>query len=104
MGILGVMSYFEQEGSGDMIDQEVWAALDWTFLNQWSLSAADKAWFYGPKNIPASFAATVTTGSSRSQVFTSSGQLTPGFTTDLLNILTAHRTRANVRAWWRLSW
>jgi RHS repeat-associated protein len=88
MGILGVMSYFEQEGGGDMIDQEVWAALDWTFLNQWSLSAADKAWFYGPKNIPASFAATVTTGSSRSQVFTSSGQLTPGFTTDLLNILT----------------
>ena len=87
-GILGVMSYFEQEGSGSSADQQVWAALDWTFLNRWNLSASDKAWFYGPNNIPSSFAASVTTGSARSQVFTSSGQLTAGFTTDLLNILT----------------
>jgi RHS repeat-associated protein len=87
-GLLGLMSFFEQEGSGSAADQKVWAALDWTFLNQWSLSPADKAWFYGPNNIPTSFAATVTTGAGRSQVFTSSGQLQAGFTTQLLNILT----------------
>ncbi|MBZ5586752.1 MAG: RHS repeat-associated core domain-containing protein, partial [Acidobacteriia bacterium] len=87
-GILGVMSYFEQKGSGTSGDQSVWAALDWTFLNRWDLSASDKAWFYGPSNIPTSLAASVTTGNSRSQVFTSSGQLQAGFTTQLMNILT----------------
>jgi hypothetical protein len=87
-GTLGMMSFFEQEGSGTTQDQSVWAALDWTFLNRWDLSSANKAWFYGPTNIPASFWATVTTGPTRSQVFTSSGQLTAGFTTQLLSILT----------------
>jgi RHS repeat-associated protein len=87
-GILGVMNYFEQQGSGSQADQQVWAALDWTFLDRWNLSASDKAWFYGPNNIPATFAATVTTGNTRSQVFTSSGQLTAANTTTLLNILT----------------
>jgi RHS repeat-associated protein len=87
-GILGVMSYFEQKGSGTSGDQSIWAALDWTFLNRWDLSASDKAWFYGPSNIPTSFAASVTTGNSRSQVFTSGGQLQAGFTTQLMNILT----------------
>jgi len=87
-GILGVMSYFEQEGSGTSADQQVWAALDWTFLNRWNLSSSDKAWFYGPNNIPSSFAASVTTGRTRSQVFTSNGQLATGFATDLLNVLT----------------
>jgi RHS repeat-associated protein len=86
-GILGMMSYFEQEGRGSSADQNVWAALDWTFLNRWNLSASDKAWFYGPNNIPTSFAASVTTGNSRSQVFTSSGQLAPGFTAQLFNTL-----------------
>jgi hypothetical protein len=70
------MSYFEQEGSGSAADQKVWADLDWTFLNQWNLSASDKAWFYGPNNIPATLAATVTTGVGRSQVFAPTGQLT----------------------------
>jgi hypothetical protein len=87
-GILGLMNYFEQQGSGSKADQQVWAALDWVFLDRWSLSASDKAWFYGPRNIPTSFAATVTMGNTRSQVFTSSGQLTAGNTTTLLNILT----------------
>ena len=48
-GILGIMSFFEQQGSGSTSDQNVWGALDWTFLNQWGLSASNKAWFYGPK-------------------------------------------------------
>lgn len=74
-GILGMMSYFEQQGSGSSSDEKVWAALDWTFINRWNLSASDKAWFYGPNNIPTSFAASITTGNARSQVFTSSGQL-----------------------------
>jgi RHS repeat-associated protein len=87
-GILGVMSFFEQEGSGSGADAQVWAALDWTFINQYRLSPSDKAWFYGPHNIPGSFAATVTTGPARSQVFTNGGQLTSGFTAQLLNILT----------------
>lgn len=87
-GILGLMNYFEQQGSGSKADQQVWAALDWVFLDRWNLSASDKAWFYGPRNIPTSFAATVTMGNTRSQVFTSSGQLTAGNTTTLLNILT----------------
>lgn len=87
-GILRVMNYFEQQGSGSNADQQVWAALDWVFLDRWNLSASDKAWFYGPRNIPTSFAAAVTTGNTRSQVFTSSGQLTAANTTTLLNILT----------------
>ena len=87
-GILGLMNYFEQQGSGSNADQQVWAALDWVFLDRWSLSASDKAWFYGRQNIPTSFAATVTMGNTRSQVFTSSGQLTAANTTTLLNILT----------------
>jgi RHS repeat-associated protein len=88
IGILGMMSYFEQEGSGTSSDQLLWAALDWTFVNQWNMSPADKALFYGPSHIPSSFAATVTTGAARSQVFTYTGQLTPGFTAQLLSILT----------------
>ncbi len=87
-GILGVMSYFEEEGSGSSADERVWAALDWTFVNRWDLSAKDKAWFYGRNNTPTSFAASVTTGNARSQVFTSSGQLQSGFTAQLMNILT----------------
>ena len=62
--------------------------LDWTFLNRWDLSASDKTWFYGRDNIPTSFAAAVTTGHTRSQVFTSAGELTEGFTTQLMGILT----------------
>jgi hypothetical protein len=88
-GILGMMSFFEEQGSGSAADEQLWAALDWTFLNRWSLSNAQKVQFYGSAaNVPQTFAATVTTGSTRSQVFTSSGQLTAGFTTQLLNILT----------------
>jgi len=87
-GILAIMSYFEQEGSGSTADQHVWAALDWTFVNRWNLSASAKAWFYGRGNAPTSFEATVTTGPTRSQVFTSSGQLTAGFAAQLLGILT----------------
>jgi len=87
-GVLGMMSYFEQEGSGSSADQKVWAALDWTFENQWNLSASDKNWFYGPGNAPSSLIATITTGSGRSQVFTSTGQLTANFNTQLLNTLT----------------
>jgi RHS repeat-associated protein len=33
-GILTMMSYFEQQGSGSSADKAVWAALDWTFLNR----------------------------------------------------------------------
>jgi RHS repeat-associated protein len=87
-GVLGMMSFFEQEGSGTSSDQKVWAALDWTFENRWNLSASDKNWFYGPGNAPTTFIGTVTTGPTRSQVFTSTGQLTAGFNTQLLNILT----------------
>jgi RHS repeat-associated protein len=87
-GVLGMMSYFEQEGSGSSADQKVWAALDWTFENQWNLSTSDKNWFYGPGNAPSSLIATITTGSGRSQVFTSTGQLTTNFNTQLLNTLT----------------
>jgi RHS repeat-associated protein len=87
-GVLGMMSYFEQQGSGTTADQNVWAALDWTFENRWNLSASDKNWFYGPGNAPTTFIGTVTTGPTRSQVFTSTGQLTAGFNTQLLNILT----------------
>ena len=96
-GILGVMSYFEQQGSGSSSDEKVWAALDWTFINRWNLSSSDKAWFYGPGKAPTSFAATVTTGPTRSQVFTSDGQLTAGFTTQLLKSSLARRIRSNAR-------
>lgn len=102
-GILGIMNYFEEKGSGPggaatAADQQVWAALDWTFLNRWDLSPSDKAWFYGPRNIPSSFAASVTTGNTRSQVFTSSGQLTAGFTTQLFNILNGSPNSASCDA------
>jgi hypothetical protein len=85
---LGLMSFFGQQGSGSSADTKLWAALDWTFLNRWDLSAKDKAWFYGPNQMPTTFAATATTGHSRSQVFTSQGNLQAGFATDLLDILT----------------
>ena len=85
--ILGLMNFFGEQGSGTAGDQSLWAALDWTFLNRWNLSASDKAWFYGPSNIPTTFGASVTTGFTRSQVFTSSGQLTAGFTQQLFKIL-----------------
>ena len=51
-GILGIMSFFEEEGSGSTADQNLWAALDWTFIDQYQLSTADKKWFFGPNNIP----------------------------------------------------
>jgi len=88
-GILGVMNYFEQQGSGTTADQNVWAALDWVFLDRWGLSASNKVWFYGSAaNVPSSFAATVTTGNTRSQVFTGGGLLTTANITTLLKILT----------------
>ena len=87
-GILGMMNYFEQDGSGTASDQAVWAAMDWTFLNQWDLSPSDKVWFYGPNSIPETFQQTVTMGQARSQVFTPSGDLKAGFTSELLDILT----------------
>jgi hypothetical protein len=83
-GILGIMSFFEEEGSGSTADQNLWAALDWTFIDQYQLSTADKKWFFGPNNIPADLEATITQGS---QVF-KNGQLKTGFATQLLNILT----------------
>ena len=86
-GLFGVMSYFEQQGIGNTQDKQVWAALDWTFINRWNLSDFDRAWFYGPGNEPATLAGTVTTGATRSQVFTKDGMLTTGFTAALLSVL-----------------
>jgi RHS repeat-associated protein len=86
-GVLGVMSYFEQEGSGTTADQAVWAALDWTFVNRSNLSPSQQAAFYGSANVPTSFVNSITLGPSRSQVFNSIGQLLPQFETQLDTIL-----------------
>jgi RHS repeat-associated protein len=84
VGVLAVMSFFEQEGSGTTADQNLWAALDWTFVNRWQLSYSAAVAFYGSAtSIPATFQATVTQGS---QVF-SGGVLKVGFTDMLYNIL-----------------
>jgi hypothetical protein len=87
-GLLAVMSFFEQQGSGSTADVQVWSALDWVFINRWNLSPSDKKWFYGNTYIPPTLAATITTGATRSQVFGSSGQLLPAFDTQLVDILT----------------
>ncbi len=87
IGILTMMSFFEQQGSGSEADRAVWAAQDWTFINRWDLSSAEKALFYGRGAVvPKSFEATVTTLFG-SDVFSSSGGLITDFADDLFNIL-----------------
>jgi RHS repeat-associated protein len=86
-GVLGVMSFFEDEGSlkgPSGATKSAWAAMDWTFYNQWGLSPSQKSAFYGGNNVPATFIDTVTQGSN---VFTQ-GQLNSGFYAQLVTILT----------------
>jgi hypothetical protein len=83
-GVMATMSYFEQQGSGTTADQAVWAALDWTMENLYSLPLSQKTAFYGLGNvIPISLTATVV---ANSQVFSNS-QLLSGFNTQLNTIL-----------------
>jgi len=84
MGILALMSFFEQQGNGTLRDISAWVAMDWTMINRYTLSYRDKQFFYGARSyIPATFEETVT---HASDVF-SAGKLRPQFTDTLMNIL-----------------
>ena len=87
LGVLTVMSYFEQEGTGTQADENVWTALDWTFVNRYQLPYATKLALYGSAAaIPSTFVNTVTYPGA-AQVF-SGGALTLANDNLLLDILT----------------
>ena len=90
-GLLGVTSFFEDEGSFSAgsttaaTKTKAWAAIGWAFIDRSNLSSSQLAAFYGPGNIPTDFAS-ILTGFAGSQVF-SNGTLKQGFTDTLVSIL-----------------